>query len=288
VIKTVFTILAELGLWQVGQRRCYNVSITKGDVLLITVFTSDHSFLHVRASELVNLQSEFRAHREAWATYPQFVPRPLGYLARDGWEIIVTEGVFYQPLSRNLTLTSGPVQGILEFFATASRQARSKTPAKPHGCLLANLHDTFKNTPFASVLQPWLTVPGRGELEAVSHIPQHGDFVLENLGNANSKLVIFDWEDFGKIALAGLDLCSLFISTVEFDAREIRLLMEVDKSVSNRHASLLKQACVALDLDFQLFRRLIPLYALIFLRLKENYTGRIQQRTAALLQQLST
>lgn len=287
MISTVLSVLSDLGALQPGHQARYNISLTKGDALLLNVFVDNQSsFFHIRISENISLGSEFQNHQTASYMFTEFVPRPLGYFTRDGWEIVVTEGVHYRYLSPKLAISSPVRQGIFKFFATATLKARIERPAEPHSVFLTKLHQHFKGSPFVSLLESWLTTSGRNVIDALAHIRQHGDFVPINLGIAKSKVVVFDWEDFGKIMLPGFDLCTLFISMVQFDAHKILLLMETDKPGSDPYISFMQEACLALDLDFQLFCRLIPVYILISSYLKENYAAPVRQSTEMLLRQL--
>jgi thiamine kinase-like enzyme len=47
------------------------------------------------------------------------------------------------------------------------------------------------------------------ELRELPEVPQHGDFVHNNLGRARDTLYVFDWEDYGKVCLPGFDLAML-------------------------------------------------------------------------------
>jgi hypothetical protein len=113
---------------------------------------------------------------------------------------------------------------------------------------------------------------------------QHCDFVANNLGVAGSRLVVFDWEDFGRISLPGLDLCTLVVSCVNGDTDIV--LANGGSALANRCSIFVNPACAALDMDVSLFWRLVPLYLLTFLYLKNTYGRDIRIRISALLSKL--
>jgi len=135
-----------------------------------------------------------------------------------------------------------------------------------------------------SVAERWNTEEGLSELESLGAVPQHGDFVVNNVGTKGSRLIVFDWEDFGKVSLPGFDLCTLAMSLA--DAEVPGITFERYGRGSDRLLSFLKPACGAIGLDIDQFWRLVPLYLLTFLYLKQGYAAGIRTRIALLLRQI--
>jgi aminoglycoside phosphotransferase (APT) family kinase protein len=115
------------------------------------------------------------------------------------------------------------------------------------------------------------------------HIQQHGDFVMNNLGATRAGLVVFDWEDFGRVALPGLDLCTLVASDTGFSADQLRAITRGDNRLAPAYAQLIDRSCPLIGLTPQLFRQLIPLYLVIFLDLKRGYGKTIGQVVGKLI-----
>jgi hypothetical protein len=289
MIASVTAVLVELGLLQPAQIPRFHVGLTKGDTLWMDAFVERGVFFHVKIAEFVSLRDEVRVYNDAWAAFGPFMPRPLGYSVRDGWEIFVAEGVEHRPLPIRALLAASAddplICSIFDYFAAAGRHVAAQPP-QTHLPLLASLEAKFKDSPFASVLVPWCSGSGQRELEALGTVPQHGDFVSNNLGVADSRLVIFDWEDFGKVSLPGLDLCTLVVSAMEVMADGAGALAEDKGLVAERFSPLVEPACKALDIDVAQFWRLLPLYLLAFLLLKQGYATEVRQRIGAILRRV--
>jgi hypothetical protein len=251
-----------------------------GDTLWLNAFVDGDHFLHVKVSDVVSLRGESRIYEQAWQTFRDFMPRPLGYCIEGGWEIFVTEGVVHRPVIPRSVLKSGAerktAQAICHFFE-ASRQ-RQPTASDLHVELLGDLESHFRNTPFAPLLTHWCSERGQRELETVGSVLQHGDFVANNIAIARSGLIVFDWEDYGKNRLPGLDLCTLIVSSLSVDEADELLRLE---------APLHKPVCATLGIDVAQFRRLVPLYLLSFLYLKEEYATEVRRRIAGVLQRIA-
>src|SRR5947207_11184221 len=114
MIATVTAVLIELGLLQPGEVPRFHVGLTHGDTLWMDAFVK-RSFFHIKIAEFISLRQEVRAFDDAWTTYRDFMPRPLGYSVHDGWDVFVAEGVEHKPLApRRLRVYSGaePVRSI--------------------------------------------------------------------------------------------------------------------------------------------------------------------------------
>jgi hypothetical protein len=125
------------------------------------------------------------------------------------------------------------------------------------------------------------------ELECLGSIRQHCDLVPNNIGvSLTGELVVFDWEDFGKVCLQGLDLCTLYVSCLGLEAGAV--LAGRSDVVAEQGAKIVKPACDALNIDISLFWRLIPLYLLAFLFLKKAYATDVRTRIDTLLSQVTS
>ena len=281
MISAITTALHRLALLQPEERAPrFHIGLTTGDTLWLNAFVDDRRFFHVKASDIVSLREEAQMYEQAWQTFSEFMPRPLGYCVEDGWDIFVTEGVVHRPVfPRALLRADGgrkTAHAICSFFET-SRQRQPRDQRSAHGALLGNLESRFKRSPFAPLLAHWCSGHGLRELEAIGSVLQHGDFVSNNIAFARSRLVVFDWEDYGKISLPGLDLCTLIVSSLEVD--------EADALIRDE-APILKPVCHILNLEPAQFRRLVPLYLLSFLYLKEGYATEVRQRIAGFLERM--
>jgi hypothetical protein len=245
------------------------------------VFDERGRFVHVKTSDVFSLSEEVRVYHAAFGTYRAYMPRPLGYCVREGWQVFVCEGVAHRPLlGHHVVHRGGRIFG--GFFA-AAHSGRRFNAGDGHLPLLARLEAAYAGSRFDAALAPWRTPAGQAELAALGASPQHGDFVLNNLGLRHEGLVVFDWEDFGKIALPGLDLCTLLVSAIDTDAATAADALAGRDAPGRRLAPTVATACGALALSVAQFHRLVPLYLLAFLQLKERYATAVHERIAGLL-----
>ena len=289
-MRVVTAALSELGLLEAGPNPRFHFGLTKGDTLWTDAYVDRHRYFHVKLSDVVSLRDEARIHAEAFGWFSNLMPRSLGYCIHDGWEIFVTEGVPHRPFFPDDVLNRRRatkwVPEIRRFFERSRLDPLTSSPHAACGTLLASLEASFKDSPFEAVLTPWSSGPGLRELEALGFTRQHCDFVPNNMGVTNSGLVVFDWEDFGKIALPGLDLCTLVISCINGDTDIVSA--DGGSALAERCSVFVNPACAALDMDVALFWRLVPLYLLTFLHLKNTYGRDVRIRISALLTQFSS
>jgi len=288
MMRIVTVALSELGVLEPASHTRFQFGLTKGDTLWIDAYVDLRRYFHVKASEIVSLREEARIYADAAAWFAELMPRSLGYCIRDGWDIFVTEGVphrqFFPDDVLNRRRATTWIPAVCRFFERSRLDPEGSARGEDCGRLLASLETAFKDTAFGSVLAPWTSGPGQRELEALGAIRQHCDFVPNNIGVTDSGLVVFDWEDFGKVSLPGLDLCTLVVSCVngDFDA----LSANGGRALAERCSTFVDPACRALGIDSSLFWRLMPLYLLTFLHLKSGYGRDVRTRIGALLSQL--
>jgi hypothetical protein len=288
VIPTVTAALTELGVLESGSNLRFNFGLTKGDTLWTDAYVDRRHYFHVKLSDVVSLRDEARVHAEAYGWFADLMPRSLGYCVRNGWELFVTEGVPHRQFFRGDLLDPRRarkwIPEICRFFQRSRLDPLKDSQGAACATLLESLEASFKDSQFGSILALWCSGPGLRELEALGVTRQHCDFVANNLGVAGSRLVVFDWEDFGRISLPGLDLCTLVVSCVNGDTDIV--LANGGSALANRCSIFVNPACAALDMDVSLFWRLVPLYLLTFLYLKNTYGRDIRIRITALLSKL--
>ena len=263
----------------------YHIGLTRGDTLWLDAYRADGRYFHAKVAEYVTLHEEERTYREAFAVFREFMPAPIGYAVHPPWEIFVAEGVDHEGLPGDVL--DGRMRArtarteLYQYFATSTVARGTAQSAEGVDALLRRLRRTFDASPFAPLLAPWDADEGRRELEALGAIPQHGDFVANNIGMRGSRLVVYDWEDYGKVSLPGFDLCTLAMSLAE--ASWGQGAFGAPGPRRERLCAFLAPACRALGLTLDAFWRLVPLYLLAFLDLKQTYAAGIRTRVEDLL-----
>ena len=290
MLKHVWAVLRELKLPGADSPARYNITIGTGNAMAIGVYPDSGGFLLVKASEIDDLTREYNAQLRGWDQYRELVPQPLGYRVREGWHIIVTQGVRHAAFPFTALAGAIPNQRVVDdlfrYFEICTRHKATRSGATPQREFLTTLELYFADSPYADVAGYWI---GQGRLlgmETLDQVTQHGDFTQNNLAISGGRLVIFDWEDFGKYQLPGLDICSLCASLTP-DAAALRDLMRAGRAPDQPMEAFLRRACTLCELDPEVLRRLLPLYLLVFLYVKREYGYAAQNRIGALVRQLT-
>jgi hypothetical protein len=288
VLSIVRRALQELPMVPRDVELRYHINITTGDSLAISVFVGNDQFYQVKASEFIDLRGLYELHCRAWQDHPAIVPRPLGHRVDGGWSIMVTDGVHHRVLHRSAVLGSrwrrrGTMSSQLCMYFQ-----RKGTHGGPHdeaeqARLVQRVAAHFEGGPYARIATACIRQAQASGVESMPTQAQHGDFVLNNLGQHDGRLVVFDWEDYGRVGLPGFDICTLCLSLLGEDADALRRVMSARAPQAQVLDDVLARACQAQGIELDRFRRLIPFYLLVFLYLKRNYGTAVQDRIGRLL-----
>ena len=294
MLRLVEHMLQELKLVAPGTAVQYYVNITSGESLAISAFVDGKSrggrFVQIKASEYLNLAAQYASYSSAWNDYGAFVPQPLGYREIEGWSIIVSAGAEHTMAHPRRVLSSGRngasslSRQLLDFFGRGAAIGGARCG---HTELLGELQEFFAPTPFADTAARCIAQAEVHGVAGLRQTPQHGDFVFNNLVWSHGKLVIFDWEDYRKVFLPGLDIWILVMSMLDQDVCAVRAVVEPGSRPDAQLESFLEQACTLQGLTLVQFRGLVPLYLLAFLHLKRNYGIDVQERISNILTQLA-
>ncbi len=281
--------LRALGLVRPQSQTYCNVSI-KLDNVLIDLFDDQGRYLYLRVAETYDLQAEYKIAKSVWQMFEAFVPRPLEFFREQGLSCIVFEGVDFQFVRGRDLLAAGVGdrlgRGMLDFFAATMSSRGSGAPAPEVDCVLAGIDERFAGTEHECL---WQQVRAGLDLPYLASLPslrQHGDFVPNNLGSRKSRIIIFDWEDFGKVCLPGFDLAVLLASCVDFDSNELRRVRDADGDVGSGTVPWLREAFGVLELDALRFWRSVPFHLFLFLCLKDRYSPAIRAKVVRAIQGL--
>lgn len=285
MLSALTDVLRERKLLDADEEPGYTITLVSAHIANVAAHTRSGSWFHVRVKEIDSQPDEYDNCLRAWQAFPLHAPEPLERCFRDGWEIIVTRGIEHCPVRAGAVATNerGLAGEIVAFLEAARHGAAVAHPAEPHRAFLRGLRQRETDPDCAAILDQWLA---DGALDGLPHIRQHGDFVTNNLGLTGSSLVVFDWEDYGRIEFPGLDLCTLLASDAGFDAAALRAIASGGTRGPRSYAELVERGCVAAGLTPELYRRLIPLYLVIFLALKREYGKSIGAIVANLIHSL--
>jgi hypothetical protein len=281
VIETVKSKLAELGLLDGGKPVRCNVFV-KLDNVLMDVFEAGGRYLYVRVAETYDLEAEARIAYDVSGRLGGLVPRPLAFFRVDGLSCIVFEGVEFQVVTGGDLLTTRPNESLgrnlLHFLATVHRSLRTTSPDVTQ--VIAETDARFAGTEHQDLWAEVARGIDVGHLAALPGLLQHGDFVPNNLGIRRDGIVVFDWEDFGKVCLPGFDLAVLLASLVDFEPTELREMRDATSTGGAGGVEWLPAALHALELDPRQFWHDVPFHLFLFLGLKDRYSAAIRAKVA--------
>ncbi len=226
-------------------------------------------FYQVKVSSVMPLADEHQALTEAYALFPRHVAKPLGFFAKHGLEFLACEGIRCTEVCSlsggNDSTVEQTLWMLIEWkgFGGASRPMDG----------LASLHTAFLDCesllpgPVAHELEKRIdTFPAQ-----FPSIRQHGDFVCCNMAMSKKNLVIFDWEDFGKICVPGLDVWTFVVDALSDFTPERFSALNNFKDYPPDFVALLRAFSREYGLQARDFLRFMPLYMLLFLHLKIQY-----------------
>jgi len=282
LIELIEELLIEKKLTDHTEKLAFDIIFTTGSCLLFNAFLDDNKFYHFKVTEIDDLYPEYQLYKEARELFGDYTPNIIGFLRKNGWDIVLTEGIHHRVLSpsRLMKDKSDLTPEIINFLRLMTEKRGAATSKNGHNAFIHELYDHFSSTQFANVVKPWLD---NRKIESLPHIRQHGDFAVNNIAESGSKLVIFDWEDFGKITLPGFDLCILLASVLQYDDQEILRFISDPRPKHSALSNLLNISKEVAGIAPLLFKELIPLYLTIFLYLKKDYGTSIQKNVGNLI-----
>lgn len=271
-----------------GQVHC-NVFV-KLDNILVDMFDDSGRYYYVRLAEVYDLEAEHRIARDVAGHLGEFVPRPLAFFREQGLSCIVFEGVDFDVVSGKDLLAASPTgalgRGLLEFLDGGVRRLRSGAHPVDLGQVLAYVDERFLETEHEAL---WHDVRRGLDLPYLASLPsqrQHGDFVPNNFGLRPAGLVVFDWEDFGKISLPGFDLAVLLSSIVDFEPDALCEMRAARRGSGPGGVAWVAPALQILGIDADEFWRSVPFHLFLFLCLKDRYSPAIRAKVVRAIQGL--
>ena len=282
MLKVVIGALARRHWFDVSRPYEKSVQLTRGHGVTMLLTRDGKLDTHVKFSEAAYLRDEAECCAASEHAYPALAPQFLGYVCEGTIHILATRAVEHLGLSPEGLVrmsTDGPAwQGLLSYF-TAMRTAQA--PPLPSNVtnqdLVQVLRQYFAQSSRAAPALRYLDAELAARVRDLPNLPQHGDFVVNNLGLGAAGLVVFDWEDFGHLNLPGLDLYTLLMSV------GWRLPGSPTPALMRHLAPWLDSACAVLGLDRVEFDALVPLYLLSFRYLKRKYGEVVRARMDDLL-----
>jgi hypothetical protein len=265
----------------------FPLSVNISRVLRICAFHEGRDPAVITISASSTARAEYEALRLLWEHIPAHVAAPIGLIALEGGTATIVSHVPHVKATAQALSQPQLVSQVGAVLAAVARTDRSeaKTVNEAAGeCAIKEIsaHELgFGSRYFDTVVQPIL--------ERVPRVRQHGDFVLSNLGvTPTGFVVVFDWEDYGRICYPGFDGAT-FLLSFSHHLGESRALETSPSSflgwIDSRCGFDLLQAC---GISAREFAQLVGwnLAAFIHMKREFNYGRAISERAVRLAMQV--
>jgi hypothetical protein len=261
------------------------VYLSQGASLWMVLTRGGRPDTFVKFSHLVSLATEAERCAMASRCHPEHAPRFVGHHAEGSMHVLASRAVQFRSVTATMTESRGDAAavkaGLLRYFARTRALAGAESAT--HARWLSEVQAYFASHPLQTLAEPALRHL-RLRLGEMPATHQHGDLVVNNLGLGPAReLILFDWEDFGAVALPGLDLFTL----EQAFEHEAELAAARGQRSTPRHMLDVAACCAAMGLAPSLYEELRLCYALVFRYIKRNYGPEIQGRLDRLIRRLA-
>lgn len=275
MIPAVLKGLREHGLLRAGPDPDIHITLTQGDAIHVRVYESSRLAYFLKCSKYNSLLDEYERHLHAHEALGDAVAPPRALFRSGEWNVIASAGIAAMPLRRGALIgeaadrqTSAAIAG---YFALQAKLADRAHTALRTDRLAQALVEALDRPALATLRERVMAREVWELVRELPNMPQHGDFVLSNLAWANDKLVVFDYEDFGRIQLPGFDVATLYLSLLDFEPDAVSQLLHAGEQQIHAQMPWMGPACANLGLTLATMRRLLPIHLTTFVSLKRNY-----------------
>jgi hypothetical protein len=287
MIDAVKGFLCERGLIR-SYHAPYNVMI--GRSLSFEFREGPRLYTVVKASRRATLRQEFEAQKLCHLLLPGCVPEPLAFRESQGWYLLASQGVPHEAM--NLVTVRSGVERVRLGMVRYTEQTMHAfvIPCPTHGHL-ESLKIAMRSLDSEASLA-FRVYYRRFDLDSICarlpYVAQHGDLVSNNLGLTREGIVIFDWEDFGKVEISGFDIALFLVSSLGYSPEMLRRWYE--KGVPRGLDRIINAVSGPLGLSRDIIWNMAPLYLTFFLHLKKKfgYQPRIANLVRGLILALCT
>lgn len=270
MIDALQALLADVGYMAPGKRCPVNISFRRP--IFIQLFPDAERSVVVksapsRSTTAEALKREYETLQIQARRDPSLVAAPLAFQLRDGHAFLVMADVEHAPTSIADLDIQRPGTVTLARFLVGSDEVEDKRQAPPPLMLepaLALLPDDLRGKLTAlSSLRAWTawqsTLPPR---------LQHSDLAINNIGRTPEGFVLFDWEDYGRIAFPGFDLAVLIASACDFDPARVNATLITIMQHQDRDRGVFEQAASGLPIPRERLPELMMISIVLFHGLK--------------------
>ena len=213
----------------------------------LNLYFNKHLSFHIKFGNKLKLNYEYHSLNYIINNLNIDVPNPYGLFELNNEYILITKGRLYHPIYlTNNNLKKKQFTLLLNFF----NESHSKFT------LNQNLNFIEEIQLPIGLKQPFYDYP---------KILQHGDLAMTNIGLTKKSIIVFDWEDYGKIQIPMFDLTIFFLSLFQFSVKNF---FSVLLNSTNRINNLILKMIKTYNLTINDYQTLIPYYLKIFIYVK--------------------
>jgi hypothetical protein len=275
MIDDLSALLKNRGLIDVDLRDSpHRLMMTRAHSFGVIVFKHAKPWRFIKISEYVDTTEEVMRYAIAAKEFTDLVPAHLDFIITANRWIHVTHAIEIATVEMqdfSVSVEDKRVQlAALRFFELS---LRAGVPFRfvdlDNTTVCTGLLKFFEHDPdLLSRIHHYYAQIGVVDLvRRLTAAPQHGDFAKNNIGRSDKNAVFFDWEDFGRVQVPGLDLYLLIQSLRPEATQEAPLRLTQLGPIEDFIAS----ACKNLMLRVDDFERLFPLYAMLVCFLRKSY-----------------
>lgn len=230
VIDDIYAFLDEIRLVPSGARVPFNISFLRAT--LVELFVDEKHSIVVKVAPAKSdaaaaILREHDALRMQEGSFTHLVPVPLALTCRGGTVLLVLQGIVHRPATLE-DLCSAHISGQSDMCKFLCRAETTMPMARGSEARALPLERAFAYLPDL-LRQKIITLGGTREWPSLQAslppVAQHCDLSINNVGRTAEGFVVFDWEDYGRIALPGFDICTLIASACAFDPGRVHAMV---------------------------------------------------------------
>lgn len=286
----LYDFLYERRLLKPSERPQMSVELGTHHALAIHLVAATGRRLYIKASSVVSLEGEYAALLSASECVPEAVPKLLGYGRRGGFDFLACEGYSLERISgqRLMKIVEQRPSHFARLLARLGRVNLQSVEQVKSVELLDLIDRTYGGSSVRELIRPWLTTEGKLLVASLPKCVQHSDLTVNNIGMHRDNILLFDFEDYGKVSVPGFDLFTLLASSSDFNVDLIREMMGTpgEDGVVSWYSEVIECYCREVTIAEAHFRTLIPLYLIAFAALKSSYGSAIRAILESVLEQL--
>lgn len=280
MLDAVLGRMADLGLIRDPARAQCNIFV-RLDNVLANVFEDDDHYYYLRIAQAYDLEQEYRIAQAVADLAGRFVPQPLAFFRVGQISCIVVEGIDFRVVTRAALMNADPgesvIRELLEYLEYVGPARTDASACAQVAELRVAMDERYRGTDHEALWAKVVAKTDVASLAALPSQPQHGDFVPNNFGLRGDRLVIFDWEDYGRIDVPGFDLAVLLGSVVDFEPRRLRTIRDdLLRSAERPAVRWFPNACRAAGVEVGALLRALPFHLSLFMWLKDRYSPAIR------------